>query len=87
MLWAVGTPLFKFGIAASPRRIHDVQACSPIELIVVGTVEGSLQTERNIHQTLKRYRVRGEWFRLPESIVWRMASVFGRRDVPPEMLL
>ncbi len=83
VLWAIHTQCFKIGIAASPGRIHDVRACSPIELVLIGTRPGTLRDEFQMHQKLKEYRHHGEWFCLPESIVWALGRWLGRSDEIP----
>src|SRR5215471_1343136 len=77
VLWALWTERFKIGIAASPRRIHDIQACSPVELVLVGMRPATIRDEFELHTALRRYRVHGEWFDLPEEELWRLIEWLG----------
>jgi hypothetical protein len=64
---------FKIGVAKSPRaRLHTIRTGNPmpVELVMSRRISGApyaYVAERWIHLMLDRYRVRGEWFRLPEK--------------------
>jgi hypothetical protein len=61
--------LYKIGIAKSPsRRLGELQVGCPFELNLINTFDGDSETESYIHKVLSVYRIRGEWFDLPEAI-------------------
>lgn len=43
-------------------RVQHIQTGCPFEVRVLGTVLGGMGLERQIHQRLWRYRLKGEWF-------------------------
>jgi len=52
-----------------PRaRLKQLQTGNPSKLKLMGWYPGSLQAEREIHDSLGEFRMQGEWFRLtPEA--------------------
>jgi hypothetical protein len=44
-------------------RLDGLQVGNPEELRIVATVPGGAKEEAAIHRRLRRYRIRGEWFR------------------------
>lgn len=53
----------KFGIATHPeRRFSGIQSSCPLELRLEAVVPHAAWLEREIHESLKRYSVRGEWY-------------------------
>lgn len=62
--------LCKIGYSCAPQeRFLTVSACSPVELELYGAREGGLRTERHLHEKLKQYRVRYEWFSFNDDVV------------------
>lgn len=60
---ADGEGLVKIGYAADPEgRLSDLQTGSPMELVLIGTVPGSLDYEHQLHGQLAESRRHGEWF-------------------------
>jgi hypothetical protein len=41
-----------------------------------------LEIERSIHRQLVQYKTRGEWYDLPEPIVWQLIKWLGF-ELPP----
>ncbi len=82
VLWAPDTGFVKIGIAASAKRLHDVYACCPLPLVLIGTRPGTLKDESRIHHLLRRFRTHGEWFELPMSYIWGLVKWVGYVDLP-----
>lgn len=82
LLWGEGTQMFKVGFTDRTvnRRAGLIQNHSPIPLRIVGDMPGSLQSERDIHSRLSPYREHGEWFRLPEDVLWQVLEWFSHPD-------
>lgn len=82
LLWAQGTHRFKIGSTKGPveKRVAAMQTSSPFPLVIQGVIEGSTGIERRLHERLRNFRVVGEWFDLPEAIVWQVLTWFGRGD-------
>lgn len=60
----------KVGISDDPEfRLITLQVGCPYELRVLAVFKSmnALQDEARLHQLWKRYEVRGEWFKVPES--------------------
>lgn len=54
----------KIGVAVNvQRRMSALQGGNPIPLTLIGSVVAVRGTEAAFHQTLRAYRIRGEWFR------------------------
>jgi hypothetical protein len=78
-LWGEGTRSFKIGFTRGSvgRRAMQIEAFSAVPLRVLGVREGSMSDERDLHIELAPFRSHGEWFVLPETIVWDLAKRFG----------
>ena len=50
-------------------RIKSLQFHSPVQLTVVGWMEGSVELERQLHKVFSSHRLWGEWFSPDESIL------------------
>lgn len=60
---ANGTGKIKIGRSKNPyRRLKTLQTGNASELKMIACIEGLGWRERDIHQTLKKWRVKGEWF-------------------------
>jgi hypothetical protein len=61
--------MVKVGCAYDPYdRLKTLQCANPNKLKIEALLRGSHKRERELHTALKKYRVRGEWFRLcPET--------------------
>lgn len=83
MLWAEGTSRFKIGYTGRTvdARAADIMAYSPLALRIVAERPGTPRQERAMHTALRKFRVHGEWFDLPEPAVWHALRWFG--IVPP----
>lgn len=53
------------------KRVSSIQTANPnkIELIAYKESGDAFSDEQEVHKLLKDYRVRGEWFKLPEELV------------------
>ncbi len=83
LLWGMGTSSFKIGFTKGQvaRRAFVIQAYSPVPILIQGQFNGTMQDEKDLHFLLNEFRIHGEWFELPESLVWKLLEHFGR-DVP-----
>ena len=60
---------FKVGISVKPRkRLATIRQCNPVKvelpnLYWLGCVEDAKYAEGKVHERLKEFHVRGEWFR------------------------
>lgn len=53
----------KVGFAMNVEvRLKDIQACSPDQLSVIGTIKGSMYLERQLHNEFSEQRLHYEWF-------------------------
>lgn len=80
LLWGESTQSFKIGWTGKPSvddRALVIQNHSPVAIRILGALQGGIREERALHQELAAYRTHGEWFRLPEEIVWRLLEMFG----------
>lgn len=67
--------LVKIGIAVDVNgRLMELQVGNPYELELLGCwrSEDAIRDEDLIHSHLDKYRVRGEWFKLPKEIMDRI---------------
>ena len=53
-------------------------------MLLMGVIEGSRDTEREIHDYLKEFRMRGEWFHYDSNSRGRIMGIilYGWRDPP-----
>lgn len=59
-----GGDRIKIGFSTNPLgRLSTLQKCSPDELKLLGTIEGTEQDERRLHHHFRHLRIRSEWFR------------------------
>lgn len=69
--------LFKAGVTCSDpiRRLTQIQIHCPYPLTLVGLkrVTNALLLEKIVHERLDEYRIRGEWFKLPDISTWERA--------------
>lgn len=49
-------------------RIASLQTGCPYNIELLGVIDGDVELERSLHKQLEKYRVRGEWFDLPDSV-------------------
>ena len=67
--------LIKIGCSMNvDKRLSTLQGSSPINLVLLGVIHGSYETEKAIHKLLKKHRIHGEWF-LPSNLVLHCISV------------
>jgi hypothetical protein len=61
--------LVKIGFSFNPvARFHHLRTSSPIDLVLEGAIPGGFEKERELHARYAKWRVRGEWFTITESI-------------------
>lgn len=72
----------KIGWSSSPMsRIGGIRTSSPFPLKLLGTVNGTIETERALHRTFGSRRVNGEWFSCDETMIseiYKMIDEGGR---------
>jgi hypothetical protein len=83
LVWALGTTFWKIGFTSLPlrRRLSLLNTASPFPLLLQGARFGSYKDEKRLHQRLRQFHYRGEWFCLPESLAWRLLQYFGN-EIP-----
>lgn len=61
---------FKIGYSSNHpvSRLLSFQTGNPDELVLRGWFKGSQRDERHLHELLRAYRVRGEWFRNTDRV-------------------
>ena len=61
----------KVGASNVPGRVAELQVGNPVELRLLGfwRAVNAIREEEIIHAFLDSYRVRGEWFKLPKSMM------------------
>jgi predicted nucleic acid-binding Zn ribbon protein len=58
-----GNGAIKIGFSKDiEARLADLQVASPVQLRLLGTMNGTKETEKNIQDTFADLRLRGEWF-------------------------
>lgn len=58
-----GGGMIKIGYAKDPaKRLSELQTASAIELVLIGSMPGSVALEKYLHKRFSRLRERGEWF-------------------------
>ena len=64
-------PIYKIGVSQSvKRRMRDIQSALPFDskLIALFDINDAYQCEKEIHDLLKEYELRHEWFEIPADI-------------------
>lgn len=60
----------KFGIAKDPeQRLTAIQVGCPLDLVLAATLPHTLGLEARVHEFLKSYRARGEWFHASDDVL------------------
>ncbi|HEX4114148.1 MAG TPA: GIY-YIG nuclease family protein [Stellaceae bacterium] len=63
------------------RRPRSLQTSNPEPIALIGTVPGTRETERGLHERFKNLRVRGEWFIATRTLLRFIARVAPTKDV------
>jgi hypothetical protein len=73
LVWAERTPLFKIGYTtgAGSVRLVQLQASSPIPLVLAAERPGSRRLELDLHRKWQACRRHGEWFLIPSLAALR----------------
>ena len=50
------------------ERMQQIQNASGTELVLINTFEGSRKNEKKLHEYLKKYRIKGEWYKDEKQI-------------------
>ena len=58
-----------------PARLNTLQTWSPVELELVSSFQGSLATEKAVHERFAKWQVRGEWFEPVPELVALMGGI------------
>jgi hypothetical protein len=67
----------KIGWSMNPqKRLAGLQTAHPEQLHLRGYRRGSVQAERELHETLKDYRVNGEWFVSHEDVLAQIETEY-----------
>ncbi len=74
--------LYKIGKAKKPEeRLKALQTGNPIQLELQYTKKSQkpleLESRLHNHKLLKEYRVRGEWFRIPDNVLKYIVIEYG----------
>lgn len=68
--------LVKIGWSSDPiRRLSKIQSDTPNKCVLVGAYVGGRDLEAEIHDQLRPWRVRGEWFRNDGGVSRMLASM------------
>jgi len=80
LLWCEGSTLFKIGFTRGgvDDRARQIQTSCPLPIRIQGELAGSTRDEDLLHKECRPYRTVGEWFNLPEAVVWKLLVWFGR---------
>lgn len=64
-------------------RVGQLQTGSPVELRLIGCVQGDRELERSLHVELAEHHIRGEWFRPTVAVrdAMRRIGAVGVRDI------
>jgi len=84
MIYAIRSGEFvKLGYSVDPQeRISSISTMAPVECILLGVQEGTVRTERKLHQQFSNLRVNGEWFKAEQSLLDWIAE--NMRELPAE---
>jgi hypothetical protein len=80
-----GGPFVKIGRGFTGERLRTMRTSNPFDLEVILDLAGYGHLESRMHELFKKYRSRGEWFRLPARYVREIAG--GNLDVVIKELL
>lgn len=68
----------KIGYSTNPKsRVANFQTSSAEDLTLLGTVDGTLKTEKGFHKKYKTYRARGEWFAPDLKMAKELGNLLG----------
>lgn len=83
LIWVEHTQLFKIGRTQRDpeKRFRDIRLANPFPVQLIDARRGNFELEKQLHHWLRRCRVHGEWFALPEEIVWGFFRWFGH-EIP-----
>jgi len=71
-----GSSVVKIGFSTDPdKRLRSLQLMNHTPLKIVAKIKATQRDEQWLHQELKAYRVRGEWFRLSSFEVFRAVFI------------
>lgn len=66
----------KIGVTnAHAKRLAALQTSSPVQLEMLGWVEGDPQREKTYHKRFAEWRVRGEWFEYAPEVAQGIAAL------------
>jgi hypothetical protein len=66
---ALTSGFVKIGYSQNPQeRLKSLQNGVPFELVIIKTIKGTAEDEREIHRRFYKHRVRGEWYKFNQEI-------------------
>lgn len=75
---AGGGPI-KIGKASNvAQRLAALQACSPVQLLVLATMKAPPSMETKLHQEFAAHRLHGEWFQPVGAVLERIEEVLAQ---------
>ena len=75
-IMAVGTNMIKIGKADNvKKRIKNMQTGNHNKLILLASYKAPHDEEGYLHHKLRKYRSRGEWFHLSDTIIDLLGSI------------
>jgi hypothetical protein len=79
LLWAEQSTILKIGYTERDvnTRALEIEAMSPLPLRILAEKIGTERDEAMLHRRLRKFRSHGEWFSLPETVVWQLLGWFG----------
>lgn len=79
MLAASGGNFYKIGRTKCPKqRFSNLQTACPFDLILIAGIRtpSAILVESHYHDLLAEYRVKGEWFQLPDDVADQVLASF-----------
>lgn len=72
----------KIGYSKNPeQRVKDLQTALPYELELIGTMQGGLKREAQLHNDFADTRLKGEWFKATPELKMRIAALGGNDKI------
>lgn len=77
----------KIGVSTyGESRIEALQTGNPFELYLIAEAEftDAFAVEKHLHATYSKYRIRGEWFKIPPPVMQELMPLFSGPDDTPQ---
>src|SRR5262249_47936749 len=73
----------KIGWSKNPKkRLSSLQTASPDELVLLGTIQGGLEVETELHRRFAKHKLQGEWF--GGAILGEVQAIIAREKANPQ---